>query len=92
MFFIGKKCEVLLTCYTKDAPANFYNFKYYFFLQIVDVMISLWKRKEEGTWGHHRENVDDLELMKLNLNSDPPEEVDDQMDKLLSELQSFSIK
>lgn len=53
----------------------------------------MWKRKEEGTWGHHRDNVDDLELIKLNLNSDPhPEQVDDQMDKLLSELQSFSIK
>lgn len=55
-------------------------------------MISMWKRKEQGTWGHHRENVDDLELIKLSLNSDPPEQVDDQMDKLLSELQSFSIK
>lgn len=55
-------------------------------------MISMWKRKEESRWGHHRENVDDLEFMKLSLNSDPPEQVDSQMDKLLSELQSFSIK
>lgn len=61
------------------------------FLQIVDVMISMWKRKE-GTWSHNRENIDDLEFMKLSLNSDPPEQVDDQMIKLLSELQAVSIK
>lgn len=55
-------------------------------------MISMWKRKESGTWGHHRENVDDLEMMKLSLNTGPIGEVDDQMTKLLTELQSFSIK
>ncbi|XP_018336760.1 ankyrin repeat domain-containing protein 54 [Agrilus planipennis] len=57
--------------------------------QIIDIMISLWKHKEAVKWGHHRENVDDLELMKHSIKYG--EEVDDQMTKLLTELQEFKI-
>lgn len=74
-----------------SKPYKIYKSKLFSGLQILDLMISMWKHKKEGTWGHHRLNVDDLEFMKLSLHSDPPEQVDDQMDKLLLELQSFSI-
>lgn len=54
-------------------------------------MITMWKRKEKDTWGHHRQNVDDLEMMKLSLDSGQIGEVDDQMAKLLDELKDFKI-
>jgi len=61
--------------------------------QIVDVMISLWRRKElEDRWSNSRDNVDDLEMIKLSINSGPDEEVDDQMSRLLKELKDFSLK
>ncbi|GJQ87427.1 hypothetical protein Trydic_g14569 [Trypoxylus dichotomus] len=59
--------------------------------EIVDVMISLWKNKEYTSWGHHRSNVDDLEMMKLSVN-DSEAPIDDQMNKLLCELQEFTIQ
>ncbi|KAK4877072.1 hypothetical protein RN001_009578 [Aquatica leii] len=52
--------------------------------QIVDVMISLWKRKYK--------DKEDLEMIKLSINSGPEEEVDDQMARLLEELRDFSLK
>jgi len=63
--------------------------------QIVDIMISLWRRKEhmvDSSWGNNRDNVDDLEMIKLSINSGPEEEVDDQMSRLLKELKDFSLK
>ncbi|KRT84585.1 Ankyrin repeat-containing protein, partial [Oryctes borbonicus] len=59
--------------------------------EIVDIMISLWKNKEATSWGHHRTNVDDLEMMKLSM-SDSAAPLNDQMNKLLCELQEFTIK
>ncbi|KAF5279752.1 hypothetical protein FQA39_LY05442 [Lamprigera yunnana] len=53
--------------------------------QIVDVMISLWKIK-------YKNNVDDLEMIKLSINSGPEDKVDDQMARLLEELRDFSLK
>lgn len=61
--------------------------------EIVDLMISMWAKKEVTMWGHHRTNIDDLELIKLSL-TDPKQEqtqIDSQMSKLLSELEQFSI-
>ncbi|XP_017775949.1 PREDICTED: ankyrin repeat domain-containing protein 54 [Nicrophorus vespilloides] len=60
--------------------------------EIIEVMLSLWRNKTRTNWGHHRDNVDDLEFMKLSLRSNPEPEIDDQMSKLLSELKEFSIK
>lgn len=61
-------------------------------LQIVDVIISMWHQKENGKWGNHRDNVDDLQFMKLSLDGTSTDNVDDQMSTLLDELQNFSIK
>lgn len=36
-------------------------------------------------------DVDDLQLMKLSLNSDPPEELDNTMSKLLNDIEKFTI-
>ncbi|KAK9744854.1 Ankyrin repeats (3 copies) [Popillia japonica] len=58
--------------------------------EIVDIMISLWKNKDTTSWGHHRHNIDDLEMMKLSI--DDCEPIDDQMNRLLSELKEFTIK
>ncbi|KAI4471936.1 ankyrin repeat-containing protein [Holotrichia oblita] len=58
--------------------------------RIVDIMISLWKNKDSTAWGHHRHNIDDLEMMKLTIDDSEP--IDDQMSRLLSELKEFTIK
>ncbi|XP_044269531.1 ankyrin repeat domain-containing protein 54-like [Tribolium madens] len=52
---------------------------------IVDILISVYKQQTPET------NVDNLQLMKLSLNSEAPETVDDQMSKLLTELQGIKI-
>lgn len=63
-----------------------------FYFQIVDIMISLFKNRQSTTRRNHRDNIDDLELIKLSIKSGPEEQVDDQMSKLQSELQQFQIK
>ncbi|RZC40424.1 ankyrin repeat domain-containing protein 54 [Asbolus verrucosus] len=51
---------------------------------IVDILISVTSQTPQT-------NVEDLQMMKLSLNSDVAESVDDQMSKLLMELQGFKI-
>lgn len=40
----------------------------------------------------NRVNVNELQLMKLSLNSGPAEQLDDQMTKLLDDIENIQIK
>lgn len=55
-------------------------------------MIALWKRKEYQPIIKDRNNIQDLELMKLSINDTTDLQVDDQFTKLLADLQHFTIK
>lgn len=55
-------------------------------------MISMFRNSQTSRRGNENYNVGNLELMKLSLNTGQVEEVDDQMTKLETELQQFTIK
>lgn len=58
-------------------------------------MISLRRRKDqifENKCLNKVDKVDDLEMIKLSINSGPDEVMDDQMSKLLGQLRDFSLK
>lgn len=55
-------------------------------------MIALWKRKEYQPIIEERNDIQDLESMKLSINDTTDSQVDDQFSKLLADLQHFTIK
>ncbi|KAJ8915780.1 hypothetical protein NQ315_004592 [Exocentrus adspersus] len=60
--------------------------------QVVDLLLSILIRGiEEKIEKSNQSDVDNLQIMKLSLNSGPPEELDDQMSKLLSDIEKFKL-
>lgn len=56
---------------------------------MIELLVSLLTRMEKKALDVA--NVDSLQLMKLSLDSRPAEQMDDQMSKLLNDLESFQI-
>ncbi|KAJ8933683.1 hypothetical protein NQ318_011459 [Aromia moschata] len=60
--------------------------------QVVDLLLSILMRGiEEKMEKMNKSDVESLQLIKLSLNSGPPEELDDQMSRLLDDIEKFKI-
>ncbi|CAG9859598.1 unnamed protein product [Phyllotreta striolata] len=62
--------------------------------EVVDLLLSMLMRDLEQKMAHStiaHSDVNDLQVMKLSINSNPPEELDNQISKLLSGIEKFSI-
>lgn len=57
----------------------------------MDLLLSILMRGIEEKMDKLQSDVDNLQLMKLSLNSGPPEELDDQMSKLLNDIDKFKL-
>lgn len=60
--------------------------------QIVDIMIALWKRKEYQPIIEECSDIEELQLIKCNMDESTDAQIDDQFSKLLADLQHFTIK
>ncbi|CAG9833501.1 unnamed protein product [Diabrotica balteata] len=59
---------------------------------VVDLLLSMLLRNvEQSMENMNKSEVDDLQLMKLSINSDPPEELDNQMSRLMCGIEKFTI-
>lgn len=66
-----------------------------YFLQVVDLLLSFLIRGVEERMervNRNKVNVNELQLMKLSLNTGPAEQLDDQMAKLLADIENIQIK
>lgn len=67
----------------------------HYFLQVVDLLLSFLIRGVEERMervNRNKVNVNELQLMKLSLNTGPAEQLDDQMAKLLADIENIQIK
>ncbi|XP_028134151.1 ankyrin repeat domain-containing protein 54 [Diabrotica virgifera virgifera] len=59
---------------------------------VVDLLLSMLLRNvEQSMENMNKSDVDDLQLMKLSISSDPPEELDNQMSRLMCGIEKFTI-
>lgn len=67
----------------------------HYFFQVVDLLLSFLIRGVEERMervNRNKVNVNELQLMKLSLNTGPAEQLDDQMAKLLADIENIQIK
>lgn len=65
---------------------------HFLILQVVDLLLSILARgQQEKPDKVTTSDVNDLQIVKLSLNSEPAEELDNTMSKLLTDIEKFTI-